>query len=101
MDQICEIIESLERQDLYRVSKNGLPEDVARQITVLCAEYRSKDSEGRLAMTLSVTPRAAWLIHAFALPMALAAMRRKNTEALTNRSEEHTSELQSLRHLVC
>src|SRR5262245_62340723 len=62
--------------------------------------------EGDVALATDVTAYASlgdWPLLASALlALGLAAVGRRRTDARSSvRSEEHTSELQSLRHLVC
>src|SRR5205814_3874341 len=56
------------------------------------------------AMTYSLTPRltsSRYSVTSFMRPITMTRVPASQTLASSSRSEEHTSELQSLRHLVC
>ena len=84
MDQISEILESMETLDVHGVWKGGMSPDTARQIAVLCEKYREMDSGVRAAMRSAVSRKAGWFILAFVSRMALVAVREKDREALAN-----------------
>src|SRR2546423_1214996 len=54
-----------------------------------------------LGFSLGVSPAAAWIAITGHLDLRMQSMRRQERRLARNRSEEHTSELQSLAYLVC
>lgn len=84
MDQTSEILENLERQDVYRVWKHGMPEELEGQIRVLCTEYKNGSSDGKSALRAAITRHAGWFILSFVSRMAIVTMRRKDKDALTD-----------------
>ena len=89
MNHVAEILEDLERRDIYKVWKHGIPEDLERQLESLCAEYRNGSPSGRGALTTAInyrkaTNRAQWFLLSFSSHMATRAMQGKNKEALSS-----------------
>jgi hypothetical protein len=87
MNHIAEILEDLERRDIYKVSKHGIMEDLERRLESLCAEYRNGSPSGRGALTTAINYRKAtngaqWLLRSFSSHMATRAMQRKDRVAL-------------------
>lgn len=78
MDEVKKILEDLERRDSYNVMKLGMPPDLEREISVLCAAYKS--SENRDAMKAAITRKATVLILVYVSRMATLAMQRKDKE---------------------
>jgi hypothetical protein len=89
MKHVAEILEDLERRDVYKVWKHGIMEDLERQLESLCAEYRKGSPSDRGALTTAInsrkaTNRAQWFLLSFSSHMATRAMQRKDEEALSS-----------------
>lgn len=82
MEELKEILEDLERRDSYSTLKLGMPQDVEREIGVLCAAYQNATAEGREAMRLAITRKATFVILHYSSRMATLAMQRKDKEVL-------------------
>ena len=80
MDAIKKILEGLERRDSYSVMKLGIPPDIEREISVLCAAYRNTDNPE--AMKAAITRKATLLILVYVSRMATLAMQRKDKDSL-------------------
>jgi hypothetical protein len=79
------ILENLERQDIYRLAKYGMPEELQREIKALCVEYRDATTEDRNAAksaVISQATKATGVILSFVSRMAELAMQQGDKEAL-------------------
>lgn len=88
-NHLAAILEDLERRDIYKVWKHGVPEDLERQLESLCAEYRNGSPSSRDALTTAInhrkaTNRAQWFLLSFSSHMATRAMQRKDKETLSS-----------------
>jgi hypothetical protein len=83
MSNTTEILKDLERQDIWHVRKQGMPQDLERQIKALCIDYMGAGLDGQKAIRSAITRKAGWFILSFAVDMATLAMKRKDNEALT------------------
>ena len=86
---LAEILEDLQRRDIYKVWKYGVPEDLERQLESLCGEYRNGSRSSRDALTTAInqskaTNRAQWFLLSFSSHMAIRAMQRKDKESLSS-----------------
>ena len=80
MDEVKKILQDLERRDSYSVMKLGIPPDVEREISVLCAAYRN--TENPEAMKAAITRKATVLILVYVSRMATLAMQRKDKDSV-------------------
>jgi hypothetical protein len=78
MEEIKKILEDLERRDSYSVKKLGIPSDLEKEISVLCAAYRG--TENREAMKAAITRKGTVLILVYVSRMATLAMQRKDKD---------------------
>ena len=89
VNHIAEILEDLERRDIYEVTKHGITEDLERQLESLCTEYRNGSPSGRGALTTAInykkaTNRAQFLLQVFSCHIATRAIQRKDRVALSS-----------------
>jgi|HubBroStandDraft_1064217.scaffolds.fasta_scaffold859211_1 hypothetical protein len=86
-NHIAEILQDLERRDIYKVSKRGVTKDLEKQLEMLCSEYRNGSPDSRGALTAAInhgkaTNRAQWFLLSFSSHMATRAMQCNDKGAL-------------------
>jgi hypothetical protein len=84
MDKISEILNGLEKQDIFRVWKSGMPPEMERRIRVLCTEYKNQTPDSRTGLRSAIKQKAGWFILAFVNRMAIVALRANDKSALTD-----------------
>lgn len=82
MDDLHTILEDLERRDVHRTLKTGMPEEIEKEIKDLCASYRSANPEDRAVLKRRMSAKQRWMILHFASRMAELAMQVGDKEAI-------------------
>jgi hypothetical protein len=76
------VVKNLERQDLHRMLRDGMSDDVAQEVKSLCMEYIAQNTEMRTAMKSAITRKASSALLYFTSRMATLAMQRLEKEAI-------------------
>jgi hypothetical protein len=83
MNSLDSLLESLERVDIYRTSKEGIDADTESQVKYICAKYAELAAEEKAALKTKLGPtKAAWVILYFASRMAQSAIQLRKPEAI-------------------
>jgi hypothetical protein len=76
------IVQNLERQDIHRMLRSGMAEEMALEVRNLCLEYIAADTEKRRFMKSAITQQASPVVLHFTSRMATLAMQRGDKEAI-------------------
>jgi hypothetical protein len=82
VDQIGNALEALDQQDLYLVTRQGVPQDITDKIEIVCSEYRAASAGAKWGIRLAVSRRATVVLLSFAHRRATLAVQEKSTTAL-------------------
>src|SRR3712207_9362225 len=85
---------------LFR-SGRGAGVGVDHDVDAVGAEHLDDRARGRLGQRVRVAAQEQRAVDALRLPVAADRLRDRQDVRLVERSEEHTSELQSRQYLVC
>jgi hypothetical protein len=80
MNDISNVLDTLERQDFHALLTKGLPDEISNQIGNFCKEYRSTSLELRSALKSKVSRKTTAVMLLFVRDMAKLAMRQKDRE---------------------
>ncbi len=76
------IVENLDEQDVLRINKYGLSDDIEREVSALCTEYCRLDTKERGVMRSKLGRKGSVVVLSFVSRMATLAMQRKDVDAL-------------------
>lgn len=82
MDRLDSLVERLEREDLFRILKKGVPEATESEVKYICERYRGMPLADRVALKSQIGPKAAWVILTVASKMAQSAIQLRKPEAV-------------------
>jgi hypothetical protein len=81
-DNLDPVFKEMDQQDILRVTRHGLSEELVERIRVLCAAFRRAQPEMRDEMRTAVTAKATAVLLRFVTAMAVLAAQKKDKEAL-------------------
>jgi hypothetical protein len=82
VDQIGKALEALDQQDLYRVMRQGVLQDITDKIEFVCSEYRTASAGAKWEIRLAVSRRATVVLLGFVHRRATLAVQERSTTAL-------------------
>src|SRR5882757_5618662 len=81
-DNLDTVFKEMDQQDIFRVTRRGLPEELVGRIRLLCEAYRGAQPEIREEMRTAVTAKATVVLLSFMTAITALAAQRKDKQAL-------------------